>query len=244
MTTHTPNSPAFAAELCADDIPAAGPAPHGGPVPRLVRFGAGRQGCAAGGEHQRFAMSWGRHGKAESADFAPAHQPLFAAMANAAASHVAEQDDVHNGSVFHPATVVFPPALAVAQAIGASGRELLTACVAGYEVGIRVGEFLGRSHYKCLPHHGHGRHAGRRGCRGQAAEAGRLSRCCTPSARPALNRRGCGNSCARAPTASSCTPRMRRRRTDGRLSRGGRIHRRAAHPGRPAGHGRRHVQRR
>ncbi|MCA3239458.1 MAG: MmgE/PrpD family protein [Curvibacter sp.] len=74
--------------------------------------------------------------------------PMLAAMANAAASHVAEQDDVHNGSVFHPATVVFPPALAVAQALGRSGRELLTACVAGYEVGIRVGEFLGRSHYK------------------------------------------------------------------------------------------------
>ena len=74
--------------------------------------------------------------------------PMFAAMVNAAASHVVEQDDVHNASVFHPATVVFSPALAVAQAIGASGQEFLTACVAGYEVGIRVGEFLGRSHYK------------------------------------------------------------------------------------------------
>jgi len=74
--------------------------------------------------------------------------PFLAAMANAAASHVAEQDDVHNGSVFHPATVVFPPALACAQAIGASGEDLLVAVVAGYEVGIRVGEFLGRSHYK------------------------------------------------------------------------------------------------
>ena len=74
--------------------------------------------------------------------------PYFAAMANAAASHVAEQDDVHNGSVFHPATVVFPAAVACAQALGASGQQLLTACVAGYEVGIRVGEFLGRSHYK------------------------------------------------------------------------------------------------
>ena len=74
--------------------------------------------------------------------------PLMAAVANAAASHFAEQDDVHNGSVFHPATVVFPPALAVAQALRKSGRELLAACVVGYEVGIRVGEFLGRSHYK------------------------------------------------------------------------------------------------
>lgn len=74
--------------------------------------------------------------------------PYFAAMVNAAASHVAEQDDVHNGSVFHPAAVVFPPALAVAQATGASGKAFLTAAVAGYETGIRVGEFLGRSHYR------------------------------------------------------------------------------------------------
>lgn len=74
--------------------------------------------------------------------------PAFAALVNAAAAHMVEQDDVHNGSVFHPAAVVFPPAIAVAQALGRSGRELLAACVAGYEVGIRVGEFLGRSHYR------------------------------------------------------------------------------------------------
>jgi 2-methylcitrate dehydratase PrpD len=74
--------------------------------------------------------------------------PFFAAMVNAASSHFAEQDDVHNGSVFHAGTVTFPPALAVAQTLRRSGRDLLTAAVAGYEVGIRVGEFLGRSHYK------------------------------------------------------------------------------------------------
>jgi 2-methylcitrate dehydratase PrpD len=74
--------------------------------------------------------------------------PMIAAAVNAASSHFAEQDDVHNSSVFHPAAVVIPPALAVAQAIGAPGRDLVTAIVAGYEVGIRVGEFLGRSHYR------------------------------------------------------------------------------------------------
>jgi 2-methylcitrate dehydratase PrpD len=74
--------------------------------------------------------------------------PLFAALVNAAASHYVEQDDVHNGSVFHPAAVVIAPALAVAQALDASGAQLLQAVVAGYEVGIRVGEFLGRSHYR------------------------------------------------------------------------------------------------
>jgi 2-methylcitrate dehydratase PrpD len=75
--------------------------------------------------------------------------PLFAALCNAAASHVVEQDDLHNSSVFHPATVVFPPLLAVAQSLPVcSGREFLAAAAAGYESGIRVGEFLGRSHYR------------------------------------------------------------------------------------------------
>jgi len=73
--------------------------------------------------------------------------PWFAALINAASSHVVEQDDLHNGSVFHPGTVVFPPVLAVAQAENKSGRELLLAAIAGYEAGIRIGEFLGRSHY-------------------------------------------------------------------------------------------------
>ncbi len=74
--------------------------------------------------------------------------PLFAALLNGAASHVVEQDDLHNGSVFHPATVVFPAALAAAQEVGASGKDFLTASVAGYETGVRVGRFLGRTHYE------------------------------------------------------------------------------------------------
>ena len=97
----------------------------------------------------KFALSMGpASGPSEVLTNRSTTSPYWAAMANAAASHVAEQDDVHNGSVFHPATVVFSPVLAVAQALGASGAQLITAAVAGYEVGIRVGEFLGRSHYR------------------------------------------------------------------------------------------------
>ena len=69
-------------------------------------------------------------------------------MGNWDSAPVREKDEVHNGGVFHPATVVFSPAVAVAQALGASGKQLLAASVVGYEVGIRVGEFLGRSHYR------------------------------------------------------------------------------------------------
>lgn len=97
----------------------------------------------------RYAAAMGpAHGPSEILINRRRTSPVFAAMVNAAAAHVVEQDDVHNGSVFHPAAVVFPPVLAVAQALGRSGRDLLVAAVAGYEVGIRVGEFLGRSHYK------------------------------------------------------------------------------------------------
>jgi 2-methylcitrate dehydratase PrpD len=72
----------------------------------------------------------------------------FAALVNGASSHLVEQDDLHNSSVLHPATVVFPAALAAAQDLGKSGKELLLASLAGYEAGIRIGEFLGRSHYR------------------------------------------------------------------------------------------------
>ncbi|MDB5797879.1 MAG: 2-methylcitrate dehydratase [Paucimonas sp.] len=140
---------AFAAELKFADIPA--------PVLRRTEdllldwFGSALAG--RGGRPveiiEQFAQAMGpADGPSEVLISRRMTSPLFAAMVNAASSHFAEQDDLHNSSVLHPATVVFSPALAVAQAIGASGRDLLTASVAGYEVGIRVGEFLGRSHYK------------------------------------------------------------------------------------------------
>ena len=118
----------------------------------------------------RFAASQGqRNAPCEVLIARSRNSPYFAAMTNAAASHVAEQDDVHNnGSVFHPATVVFPVALAVAQERGLSGAQLLTAAVVGYEVGIRVGEFLGRSHYKVF------HTTGTAGTIAAAATAGRL----------------------------------------------------------------------
>jgi 2-methylcitrate dehydratase PrpD len=98
---------------------------------------------------QRFAAAMGpAAGPAEILTSRASTSPLFAALVNGAASHFVEQDDLHNSSVLHPATVVFPAVLAAAQEIGASGRDFITAAIAGYECGVRVGEFLGRSHYK------------------------------------------------------------------------------------------------
>jgi len=57
-------------------------------------------------------------------------------------------DDIDRGSVVHPGTVVIPAALAVAQEVGSTGLEFLTAVIVGYEAAIRVGETVGRSHYE------------------------------------------------------------------------------------------------
>lgn len=97
---------------------------------------------------ERYAQRMGpASGASESLTDRRLTSPHFAALVNAAASHVVEQDDLHNSSVLHPGTVVFPAALAAAQELGASGRQLIVAAVAGYEAGVRIGEFLGRSHY-------------------------------------------------------------------------------------------------
>lgn len=98
---------------------------------------------------ERFAQTMGPDGgPSEILVSRRRSSPLFAALVNGASSHVVEQDDVHNESVFHPATVVFPAALATAQQTGASGRDFIAASVVGYETGVRVGTFLGRSHYQ------------------------------------------------------------------------------------------------
>ncbi len=171
MTSPTPTADlaAFAATLAFDAIPE--------PVVRRTEdllvdwFGSVLAGHGARPVEAltRVALAMGpADGPAEVVNARRGSSPYVAAMANAAASHVAEQDDVHNGSVFHPAAVVFPAAVALAQQLGVSGRALLTAAVAGYEVGIRVGEYLGRPHYRIF------HTTGTAGTLAAAAAAGRL----------------------------------------------------------------------
>jgi 2-methylcitrate dehydratase PrpD len=160
---------AFAARLQFDDIPAP-------VVRRAEELFLDWAGSALAGKGARpvetvawFASQMGpATGSAEILISRRGSTPLFAAMVNAAASHFAEQDDVHNGSVFHPAAVVFPVVLAIGQSLGSPGRDVLTAAVAGYETGIRVGEFLGRSHYRTF------HTTGTAGTLAAAAAAGRL----------------------------------------------------------------------
>ncbi|MCW5853182.1 MAG: MmgE/PrpD family protein [Anaerolineae bacterium] len=70
-----------------------------------------------------------------------------AALANGAASHILELDDVHKGSTLHPAAPIIPAALAVAERERADGRAFLLAVALGYDAALRIGEAVNPSHY-------------------------------------------------------------------------------------------------
>ncbi len=73
-------------------------------------------------------------------------QAPAAALANGALAHAFELDALTRpGAGAHPGATVLPPALAVAQQHGASGRALIAAFVAGNEVMIRIGRATGHT---------------------------------------------------------------------------------------------------
>src|SRR5579863_6281728 len=70
-----------------------------------------------------------------------------AALVNGALVQSFELDDVHRVGVMHVGAVTLPPLVAVAEIRpGMSGRDFLTAGVAGYEIGPRVGMCMGQEH--------------------------------------------------------------------------------------------------
>ena len=62
-----------------------------------------------------------------------------APLANGTLVHSFELDDIHRDAVLHPGAVTLPAADALVRQTGADGKHLLTALVAGYETGCRVG---------------------------------------------------------------------------------------------------------
>ena len=70
--------------------------------------------------------------------------PGLAALANGTGGHSFEFDEIHRDSGFHPGSIIIPVVTALAELKGGcSGRDFLTATVAAYEVGCRVGMSCG-----------------------------------------------------------------------------------------------------
>jgi len=72
---------------------------------------------------------------------------LSAALVNGSAAHALDYDDVNMAMPGHPSVAILPGLLALAELKGSSGREVVTAFVAGYETACRIGAALQPGHY-------------------------------------------------------------------------------------------------
>jgi len=101
---------------------------------------------------------------------AAGYTPPGAAMLNGTLAHSLDFDDTHAPGSLHPSAPIVPAALAAAEMAGGTGRDLIAAIVAGYEVQIRLSLALDPA-----AHYDRGFHpTATCGAFGAAAAAGRL----------------------------------------------------------------------
>jgi 2-methylcitrate dehydratase PrpD len=105
----------------------------GEPVARIVAELVAEDGC------RPVASQLGTHLKTS---------PENAALLNGVSGHALDFDDVSASVEGHPSVVILPAALAAAELVEASGRELLEAYVVGVEVMSKLGLAIGPAHYQ------------------------------------------------------------------------------------------------
>ncbi|WP_415221439.1 MmgE/PrpD family protein [Pseudophaeobacter arcticus] len=72
----------------------------------------------------------------------------MAALANGTISHALDYDDTHFAHIGHPSVAVFSAAFAVGEGQDKPLAQVIEAALFGMELSIRVGLWLGRSHYQ------------------------------------------------------------------------------------------------
>lgn len=90
------------------------------------------------GRIAEFARECGGNAESSVIGFGDRLPAPAAALVNGALCHPLDFDDVHDEAKCHPAAESFPAALALAERVGASGKELLTAMAVGGDVAARI----------------------------------------------------------------------------------------------------------
>ena len=96
---------------------------------------------------------------------------IYAALVNGAASHALDFDDVNMAMPGHPTAAVMPALFALAEQTKATGKQLVEAFVAGYELECALGDTMRPGHYEAGYHS-----TATLGSLGAAAACGRLLR--------------------------------------------------------------------
>jgi len=69
-----------------------------------------------------------------------------AAMVNGAFTHAIEMDDTHRETYLHVGATVLPAVMAVGERVSATGQDILSATIAGYETAIRIARAVSPEH--------------------------------------------------------------------------------------------------
>jgi 2-methylcitrate dehydratase PrpD len=73
---------------------------------------------------------------------------LNAALINGMMSHVLDYDDAHSETRSHPSSPLIPALLSVSEYHQLTGKDLITAFIAGFEASTRIGLALGKTYYE------------------------------------------------------------------------------------------------
>ncbi|QKJ89220.1 MmgE/PrpD family protein [Paramixta manurensis] len=144
----------FASSLCWEDLP-----------PEVIHYGkralvdwsaAALAGASQPGARkvQKVLAALGQEGAATLVGTNIATSAPYAALGNAYASHLLDYDDVFNPieTTIHLSSCLWPAIMAIGQLRQLTGKEVLTAYVAGFETGARVARAAGPSHYQSAWH--------------------------------------------------------------------------------------------
>ncbi len=79
-----------------------------------------------------------------------------AALLNGTMAHALDYDDVNLAMPGHPTVAILPAVMALGEARGASGADVMAAFVVGYETACRIGPVLAPAHYEQVGFHATG----------------------------------------------------------------------------------------
>lgn len=168
--TATQRLGAFAADLTYDALPPAVRAKGALCVLDGVANALGGHDWPWSVQARRVAAITGGRGPATLWGTTETSAVAEAIFANTVAAHSILHEDMHMHSQSHFGTMVVPAVLAQSEAMRASGRDLLTALITGYEIGGRIGKAIVGDHFN----QGGYRPSGTFGALATAAAVGKL----------------------------------------------------------------------
>ena len=108
---------------------------------------AGSRLSRSGQAGRHFAERLSEKGESVIAGSSLRRSSMTAALVNGMAAHALELDDGSKHATYHPGASIVTMSLALGEAEGISGRDLVEAIAAGYEVSLRIGTAINPGHY-------------------------------------------------------------------------------------------------